>query len=101
MRGPVDVRTVASAIGPPRAGVLVTELDGDLTLYDPAGNLVHVLNQSAGDIWRLLDGERHLDEVVEVIAEGYATEVDEVRPHVVQTVARFVELDLIPAVDLP
>ena len=87
-------------IGPPRDDVLVTELDGDLTVYDPRRNEVHVLNATAGDIWRLLDGSKDLEQVSGAIALAHVTSIEEVRPHVVRTVAQFVELDLIPAADL-
>ena len=87
-------------IGRPRSDVLITDLDGDLTLYDPRHDRVHVLNASAGDIWRLLDGVRDLDQVAEAIAVAYSTDVDEVRTHVVRMVAQFVELDLVPGTEL-
>jgi len=99
--GPARTDDRSSAtVGPPRDDVLVTELDGDLTVYDPRRNEVHVLNATAGDIWRLLDGSVDLDRVIEEIALAYATSAEEVRPHVVWTVARFVELDLVPSTDL-
>jgi hypothetical protein len=82
-------------IGPPRDDVLVTDLDGDLTVYDPRRNEVHVLNATAGDIWRLLDGAHDLDGVTDAIAAAYSTSADEVGPHVERTVAQFVELDLL------
>ena len=88
-----------TTIGAPRGDVLITDLDGDLTLYDPRDDQVHLLNVSAGDIWRLLDGERDVDQVAEAIALVYSASVDEVRPHVVRTVAQFVELDLVRVAD--
>ena len=102
-RGPILERTghrSAATIGPPRGDLLVTELDGELTVYDPHHNDVHLLNGTAGDIWRLLDGSNDLDRVTEVIAEAYSTPIDEVRPHVVRMVAQLVELDLVPSTDL-
>ena len=83
-----------------RDDLLVTELDGDLTVYDPRRNEVHVLNATAGDIWRLLDGSIGLDRVIDEMARAHATSVEDVRPHVLRTVAHFVDLDLVPATDL-
>jgi len=77
--------------------VLVTEIDGDLALYDAERNEVHVLNVSAGDIWRLLDGERDLDEIVALIAEAYSADPDDVRTHVAGAIATFVDRGLLPA----
>ena len=87
----------AAALGPPSPHVLVTEIDGDLALYDAERNEVHVLNVSAGDIWRLLDGERDLDEIVALIAEAYSAHPDDVRPDVAAAVATFVDRGLLPA----
>ena len=88
-------------LGPPVGGVLVAELDGDLTLYDPSRNEVHLLNATAGDIWRLMDGEHRLDDIVDLIAATYSAGNDEVRPHVERTVSLFVERGLVPVVDGP
>lgn len=87
----------AGALGPPRPDLLVTELDGDLTIYDPSRDEVHALNASAGDIWRLIDGKHALDDIVEQIAGAYSSPAGEVRPHVVRTVAFFIERDLLQA----
>ncbi|HWS45000.1 MAG TPA: PqqD family protein [Acidimicrobiia bacterium] len=75
----------------------MTEIDGDVTLYDAERNEVHVLNVSAGDIWRLLDGEHDLDEIVALIAEAYSADPGDVRPHVAAALATFVDRGLLPA----
>ncbi len=93
--GPDAPSWAAGVLGPPRLGLLVTELDGDLTIYDPSRDEVHALNASAGDIWRLIDGEHELDDIVEHMAGAYSSPVDEVRPHVVRMVGFFVERDLV------
>ena len=83
------------ALGPPAERLLVTELDGHLTVYDPDRNEVHSLNESASDIWRLLDGDSDLDHIVSLLASSYACDADEIRPLVEQTVATFVAHGLI------
>jgi len=55
--------------------VLTTELDGHLTLYDPDCNEVHSLNETAGAIWRLLDGGHDLDTVVDGLAASLRAEL--------------------------
>jgi hypothetical protein len=77
------------------AHVLVTDLDGELTLYDPKRNEVHSLNSTASDIWRLLDGSHSFDDVVELFGIQHSMDQDAVRPYVAQTVSRLVELGLI------
>jgi PqqD family protein of HPr-rel-A system len=87
--------TGPNRFGPRAAHVLVSELDGDLTLYDSQRNEVHVLNATAGDIWRLLDGEHDLDEIVADLAAAYDVAPDVVRPHVVATLSTFAERGLL------
>jgi hypothetical protein len=77
------------------ARVLVTDLDGEVTVYDPDDDLVYPLNSTASDIWRLMDGDHCLDEIVELIAAAYVVDSDEIRPHVRRTVATFVDRDLV------
>ena len=77
--------------------MLVTELDGDLTLYDPARNEVHTLNSTASDIWWLLDGEHSLDDIVALVAAAHGADPDSIRPHVASTVSTFVERGLLSA----
>ena len=86
----------ARTYGPPADHVLTTELDGHVTLYDPDRNEVHSLNETAGAIWRLLDGGHDLDAVVDALAREYAVDADAIRPHVEQTVATFVAHGLVP-----
>jgi hypothetical protein len=92
---PDERRAPDNMLGPPETHVLVTDLDGELTLYDPNRNEVHSLNSTASDIWRLLDGTHPFEEVVELFAAAHSVDPPAVAPYVAQTVSRFVELGLI------
>ena len=91
--GPAQWET--ALLGPPVERVLVTELDGELVVYDGDRDVVHTLNSSASDIWRLMDGEHCLDEIVDLVAAAYASEPDDIRSHVVRTVETFVDRGLV------
>ena len=82
-------------VGPGADHVLVTELDGNISLYDPRRAEVHVLNVTASQIWRLLDGSRSIEDVVEVLADAYSLDPVEVQAAVAATVSTFVERGLL------
>jgi hypothetical protein len=75
--------------------VLVVELDGNLNLYDAVTDYVHVLNATASDIWRLLDSEDSLDEIVQTLADAYSTPAADIKGHVVNTISTFAERGLL------
>ena len=80
---------VGGRLGPPAPHVLVSELDGEISLYDPVRSNAHVLNSTASDIWRLLDGEHTLDEIVDLLARAYEVAPSDIRVHVARTVDVF------------
>ena len=47
-------------------------MGAEWVLYDPESRDLHVLNLSGALIWSLLDGERTLDEVAEMVVEEVA-----------------------------
>jgi hypothetical protein len=62
--------------------VLVEDLDQDVCLYRPDIDEVLVLNATAGDVWRLADGEFELEQVVQRLAEVYRLTAEEIRDEV-------------------
>ena len=62
--------------------VLVEDLDQDICLYRPDIDEVLVLNATAGDVWRLADGEFELEQVVQRLAEVYRLTAEEIRDEV-------------------
>lgn len=81
----------ASPVGPTSKSTVVTEIDGDLALYDPQRERVLTLNHTASAIWRLIDGTRTLDELVESLAVAFDMDPESIREDVVTTVDRFTE----------
>ncbi len=85
----------AKTLGPPRSTVRTLELDGNLSLYDSATGQAAVLNGTASDVWRLLDGAHDFDTVVAILAEAYSIAADRIREDVEQAVTTLTEF-LIP-----
>lgn len=83
-------------VGPPSAHVLETEVDGQISLYNPHNESVTVLNETASDIWRLSDGEHTLAEMVELLASAYAVDPSTIAPEVEATVEQLVEAGFLP-----
>ena len=76
--------------------VLETEMGNDISLYDPIEERVTVLNTTASDIWRLLDGSTSISDITEMLSRAYE-EVDQsrVRKDVQATVEKLAEEDLV------
>jgi hypothetical protein len=85
----------ANTLGPPLSTVRTLELDGNLSLYDSASGQAAVLNGTASDVWRLLDGEHDFDAVVAILADAYDLPTDQIRDDVERAVATLTEF-LIP-----
>jgi len=71
----------------PAVGVVVEDLDDDVCLYRSDIDEVLVLNQSAGDIWRLADGDRSVEAIATRLADVYGTDEATVRTDVQAVVA--------------
>jgi hypothetical protein len=50
------------------AEIVEYEIDGEVTLFDPQRDQVHLLNQVAAVIWRLCDGSRTVEQLVEDVS---------------------------------
>lgn len=85
----------AGKIAGPRSDLVETEVDGNISLYDPLREEVLVLNETASDVWRLCDGEHSLDEIVRLIARAYQIDAEEHREEISKTVGTFLEKRLL------
>ena len=60
--------------------VMEYEVEGEVALYDPRRDHVHILNSTAAVVWRLCDGSRTVEQLVEDVAllfNGELSMVDE------------------------
>lgn len=84
-------------VGPPTAGVAVTEIDGRISVLNPATERVIMLNDTASDVWRLADGEHTLEDMTRLLAASYQMEPDRIRGDVATAVASLQAEGLLPA----
>jgi hypothetical protein len=75
----------------PRSGCIVEELDDELCLYRPDSDEVLVLNGTAADTWRLIDGSTDIDEIASMLARSYSTNIEIVRTDVVTVLQQLTE----------
>jgi hypothetical protein len=83
-------------IGPPPDQILETEIDGEISLYNPHSEAVLVLNPTASDVWRLSDGEHTLEEMVRLLAAAYQVRPEDIRRDVEQAVRNIIEEGFLP-----
>ena len=91
--------TTESLVVVASSSVIETELDGDISIYDPTRESVTVLNSTASDIWRLADGEHTVDQIVDLLAGAYQVEPEAIRQQVKDAVQELVDgglLRLVP-----
>ena len=81
-------------IGPAASHILETEIDGDISLYNPHTEQVTVLNGTAGDVWRVCDGEHSLIEIVDLLAGAYGVEPVSIHDDVVAAITSFEHAEL-------
>lgn len=76
-------------VGPPAPKILETEVDGEISIYNPANEQVTILNGTASDVWLLCDGEQTQDEIVSLLASSYQVDEDEIRDEVADAIEEF------------
>jgi Coenzyme PQQ synthesis protein D (PqqD) len=79
--------TTSPAVGPPIPGLTVIEVDGCVNVFNPATQRAVILNETATAVWKLADGTRDTEAVVEALAQRYAVEPAAIRAEVVAAIA--------------
>jgi len=74
----------------PADGVTVEDFDDDLCLFRRDIDEVLVLNASAGDVWRLADGQTSVAQMVTLLSHTYAVPAARLEPEVHDVVAQLV-----------
>lgn len=59
-------------------GVVYRTIDGEAVLVDAQHGKVRVLNEVAGRMWELIDGQRSLAEVAAIVSQEYEAQPDQV-----------------------
>lgn len=78
-----------------RAGASAVELDDNLALYDDVGQLMILLNSSAGAVWNLCDGSTTVAAMVRELTEAYPDEAAVIGEDVRGTLRKLAELGLV------
>ena len=71
------------------------DVDGRVTVYAPGSEHVLFLNETASDVWRLLDGEHAFKEIVDLLASAYGVDASEIASEVRATLSSFVAAGLV------
>jgi hypothetical protein len=78
-----------------REGATAVELDDNVAVYDDVGQLLILLNSSAGSVWKLCDGSTTVDEIVEALGEVYPEEASVIADDVRETLRKLAEMGLV------
>lgn len=78
-----------------RVTLAEAELDGDVVIYDDAGDAMHILNSSAALIWQSLDGKATVDDLVEDFVDLTGSPRETIRADLVATLASFLDRNLL------
>jgi hypothetical protein len=79
----------------PRLDLVETEIGTEISIYDPAGERVTLLNETASDIWRLVDGETTVEEIARLLGAAYDTSPEIIRTDIDATISSFHDADLL------
>jgi pyrroloquinoline quinone biosynthesis protein D len=83
-----------------RDDVFEIDLGDGVVLYDPDPSLVHHLNPSAAEIWRLCDGRRTAAAITTHLAKTHGGGVDPVEEQVAVALGRLETLGLVKDVSV-
>jgi len=67
------------------------EIDGELVLFDPGSAAILYCNPTAGMIWRLCDGSRTRDDIVNMLSEAYPESAESINTDVDEALALYLK----------
>lgn len=70
-------------------GYRIEEMDGELLLYNPQSTSTVYMNQTAALVWQLCDGQRQVDEIVEILVESFPDAQTDMQREVLGTLKSF------------
>ena len=76
-------------------GLMERDLVEERILYDVGGKVVHVLNEVAGFVWDLCDGENTVDGIAKAAVESYDVSIEEARADIEACLKELEELSVI------
>jgi hypothetical protein len=91
----VDSWPDAGSVPLRREGASGVGLDDNIAVYDDVGQLMILLNSSAGAVWNLCDGSTTVDEIVRALAETYPDQASVIGDDVRETLRKLAEIGLV------
>ncbi|MGH1542565.1 MAG: pyrroloquinoline quinone biosynthesis peptide chaperone PqqD [Arenicella sp.] len=79
----------------PIENCLLEEMDDDILLYNPGNATTLHLNESSALIWKLLDGERSLGDIIDLLQEQYPEAAQEIEKDVFELAEQMVEKQVV------
>jgi Coenzyme PQQ synthesis protein D (PqqD) len=80
---------------------LLEEMDGESFAYRPPAGQGIYLNETATVIWKLCDGTRSVQQIVELLVDTYPGAADEVLVDVSDTIDNLMRIGALKMVDSP
>jgi hypothetical protein len=77
--------------------IVVAEIDGDITAFDPIQSRVVVLNETASEIWRHASGGHTFEDLVSRLANQFGVEATAIREEVATVVSHLIEAGFMAA----
>ena len=78
-----------------REGASAVELDDNIAVYDDVGQLLILLNSSAGSVWSLCDGSTTVGDMVRALGETYPDDASVIGDDVRKTLRKLADLGLV------
>jgi hypothetical protein len=78
-----------------REGASGVVLDDNIAIYDDVGQLMILLNSSAGAVWNLCDGSTTVAEIVRALAKTYPDQAALIGDDVRETLRKLAEIGLV------
>ena len=78
-----------------REGASAVDLDENVAVYDDVGQLLILLNSSAGSVWKLCDGATTVDGIVQALGETYPDSASVIGEDVHETLRKLAEMGLV------
>ena len=86
---------MTNTVGPHAEKLLEERVDDEVVVYNRETDSYYTLNATATAVWDLSTGDHTLDEIVALLADEFATEVDTIRQDVADIVTEFTEAGLL------
>jgi hypothetical protein len=75
--------TDSELLTPAASGLTTVEVDGCVSLFNAATQRAVMLNETATEVWRLVDGTRDAEAIVRSVADQYGLDPATIRADVV------------------